>query len=221
MGDRVTRAIPPESWRAASTLLLTAPMTPLLFMGQEWSASTPFCYFTDLETSLGERVSAGRRREFAEFPEFSDENARRAIPDPQALDTFEKSRLNWAERDSPEHRAVLELYRALIMLRLDTPSLSASTDLSGCAFPLDEDTIALRRADEAAVFWVIVRLRSSGEVRLDSISESALDSGSGWEVVLTTEEPLFAPAPMPPDIDTAGLPIVHFKRAGGVILRKN
>jgi maltooligosyltrehalose trehalohydrolase len=220
MGDRLNTAIPIESWRAASTLLLTAPMTPLLFMGQEWGARTPFCYFTDLEPSLGERVTAGRRREFAEFPEFSDEQAQLAIPDPQSVETFERSRLNWTERDQPAHRAVRELYRALIALRLDNPALSASADLSGCAFAVDEDTIALRRADGAAVFCVIVRFRSAGEVGLDSIGEFGLDSGSEWEVVLTTEEPLFALDPRPPEIDTSGPPIVHFKRPGGVILRK-
>ena len=56
-----------RAWRAAITLLLTAPMTPLLFMGQEWAASTPFLFFTDFEPELGSRVAEGRRREFAAF----------------------------------------------------------------------------------------------------------------------------------------------------------
>ncbi len=220
MGDRLHMSIPAESWRAASTLLLTAPMTPLLFMGQEWSASTPFRYFTDLEDGLGRHVTDGRRRELAAFPGFSDEAARARIPDPQAVDTFERSRLNWNERDAPEHRTVLELYRALIALRLDHPALAASSDLAGCAFAIDDDTVALRRGEGTSVFWVVARFRSGGTVRLDVVAESAGDAGSGWDVVLTTEEPLFAGDPLPPDIDAGGeIPVIHFKRAGAVILK--
>ena len=93
MGDRLHHSIPAETWRAVSVLLLTAPMTPLLFMGQEWAASTPFQYFTDLEPGLGRQVTDGRRREFADFPAFADPAAREQIPDPQAETTFLSSRL--------------------------------------------------------------------------------------------------------------------------------
>ena len=220
LGDRLHWSIPAESWRAASALLLTAPMTPLVFMGQEWSASTPFRYFTDLEEGLGRHVTAGRRREFAEFPEFADEGSRGEIPDPQKVDTFESSRLNWAERDQPAHRTVLELYRALIALRLDHPALGASSELAGAAVAVDDDTIALRRGDEKDVFWVIARFKSGGMVRLDVITESDAAAGSAWDVALTTEEPLFAPDPLPPDVDLdGGAPVVRFQRAGAVILK--
>jgi maltooligosyltrehalose trehalohydrolase len=220
MGDRLHSSISAESWRAASTLLLTAPMTPLLFMGQEWSASTPFRYFTDLEEGLGRHVTAGRRREFAEFPQFSDAGARDAIPDPQDKDTFESSRLNWNERDEPAHRAVLELYRALIALRLDHRALGASPDVAGSAFAVDDDTIAVQRRDGSEVFWVVARLRSGGVVRLDMLTESDAEAGSAWDVALTTEEPLFTPDPLPPDVDLGGgIPVVRFQRAGAVILK--
>jgi maltooligosyltrehalose trehalohydrolase len=221
MGDRLHASIPADSWRAASMLLLTAPMTPLLFMGQEWSASTPFRYFTDLEARLGNDVTAGRRREFAEFPEFSDEQARHAIPDPQAADTFESSRLNWTERDHPAHRSVLELHRALIALRLDHPALGAGSELEGSAFAVDDDTVAVYRTDGHDVFWTIVRFRSSGRVHLGSVTDATSGAADTWEIALTTEEPLFSPDPLPPDVDlNSDGPIIHFKRAGGVILRK-
>ena len=220
MGDRLHASIPPECWRAASTLLLTVPMTPLLFMGQEWGASTPFLYFTDLEPALGESVTAGRRREFAEFPEFSDAGALQTIPDPQARDTFEKSRLNWDERDEPAHRAVLELYRALIALRLDHPALAASADLSGSADAIDDDTVAMRRTDGTDVFWIVVRFKTPGTVRLDPLADAGDERRMSWDVMLTTEDPLFCVDPLPPDVDLGGdPPVIHFKRAGGVILR--
>ena len=113
MGDRLHQEIDTASWRAASALLLTVPMTPLLFMGQEWAASTPFRYFTDHEPALGRLVTEGRRREFKDFPEFAAEGAEARIPDPQAVATFEASRLQWNERNRGEHKRVLALYRRL------------------------------------------------------------------------------------------------------------
>ena len=106
-GERLTANVSIEAYRALSLLLLFLPMTPLLFMGQEWAASTPFLYFTDHDPELGRLVSEGRRREFAGFPEFSDPSARERIPDPQAEATFAASRLNWHEREQGEHRAVM------------------------------------------------------------------------------------------------------------------
>ena len=124
MGDRLHDAISPDAWRAASAVLLTVPMTPLLFMGQEWSAGTPFPYFTDLEPELGRLVTDGRRREFADFPEFSDESARGRIPDPQSPSTLASGRLNWSERDEPAHAAVFALYRACWRCASTTPRLA-------------------------------------------------------------------------------------------------
>jgi len=117
-GDRLHHAVEPAVYRAASAALLFAPETPLLFMGQEWAASTPFLYFTDHEPDLGEKVRRGRREEFADFPGFAGE-----VPDPQDEATFAASVLDHAERERSPHREVLALYRDLIALRarLDGP----------------------------------------------------------------------------------------------------
>lgn len=221
LGDRLHHTVPRDAWRAASALLLTAPMTPLIFMGQEWAASTPFQFFTDFEPSLGRQVTEGRRREFEKFPSFSDEAARQLIPDPQALSTFEASRLRWDERDEPEHRAVRELYRALIALRLDhSAAIGASREMSGEATALDGDTIAIRRAGGADVFWIVVRWRGAGIADLSAAVDAAGDAPAEWTIVLTTEEPRFATNPHPPDVDEKGGPLVRFARAGAVILKK-
>ena len=82
-----------------SALLLLSPYTPLLFMGQEWNASTPFLYFTDHHEELGRLVTEGRRKEFASFARFAGD----AVPDPQALETFARSRLDWSEAERPPH----------------------------------------------------------------------------------------------------------------------
>jgi maltooligosyltrehalose trehalohydrolase len=116
-GDRTTAHLSHSAFRGASLLLLFLPMTPLLFMGQEWAASTPFLYFTDHHEELGQAIREGRRREFAGTPGFADETSRARIPDPQASSTFHSSKLLWSERELPEHRSTLELYRAALKLR--------------------------------------------------------------------------------------------------------
>ncbi|MBN2194959.1 MAG: malto-oligosyltrehalose trehalohydrolase [Polyangiaceae bacterium] len=121
LGSRLCHDVGEDAYCLASALLLFLPMTPLLFMGQEWAASSPFLYFTDHEAHLGELVTQGRRREFSAFAAFTDPAQRDLIPDPQALATFERSRLAWDERGREPHRRVLALYQALLALRRDDP----------------------------------------------------------------------------------------------------
>jgi maltooligosyltrehalose trehalohydrolase len=111
-GDRLTAAVGLDTYRAATALLLFAPELPLLFMGQEWAATTPFRYFTDHAEPLGTQVRQGRRREFQRFEGFRGE-----IPDPQDAETFAASRLDWAEAAREPHAGVLRLYRDLLALR--------------------------------------------------------------------------------------------------------
>jgi maltooligosyltrehalose trehalohydrolase len=124
LGERLSADVGAERFRAAALLLLFLPMTPLLFMGQEWGASTPFLYFTDHDEELGKAVREGRRREFAGFAAFSDASAREQIPDPQAEATFSSSRLDWGERDSPGAAATLALHHHALELRRKDPVMS-------------------------------------------------------------------------------------------------
>jgi len=122
-GERLSDDITTDAYCAASMLLLFLPMTPLLFMGQEWGATSPFLFFTDHEEPLGGQVSAGRRQEFKAFEAFASEATREKIPDPQARSTFERSRLSWEERERKPHDRVLKLYRELLFLRRSDPVL--------------------------------------------------------------------------------------------------
>ncbi|MDC0675449.1 DUF3459 domain-containing protein, partial [Nannocystis radixulma] len=117
LGERLHHLTRLDLYCAASMLLLFLPMTPLLWMGQEWAASAPWQYFTDHPPELGAQVTAGRRAEFKLFAAFHDPERRVQIPDPQAAATFERSPLDWSERDAGEHAGVLALYRALLHLR--------------------------------------------------------------------------------------------------------
>jgi maltooligosyltrehalose trehalohydrolase len=122
-GKRLNDLASPAAYRAASALLCLAPYTPLLFMGQEWAAMTPFQFFTDHEADLGRSVTEGRREEFSGFSLFRDPEVRERIPDPQSRETFLRSRLQWAELDEKEHRSMLQLYAELLRLRRSSPAL--------------------------------------------------------------------------------------------------
>jgi 1,4-alpha-glucan branching enzyme len=97
--------------------MFLAPPIPLLFMGEEWDASTPFLFFCDFEPELARLVTAGRRDEFKHFAAFSDPAARERIPDPSAASTFAASKLQWSEVEAPEHGAALAFHRELLRVR--------------------------------------------------------------------------------------------------------
>jgi maltooligosyltrehalose trehalohydrolase len=140
-GDRITATVGPGLARVAAALVLTSPFTPMLFMGEEWAASTPWQFFTDhQEPELAESVRAGRRREFAEHG-WSEGD----VPDPQDIATMEASRLDWSEPSREPHSGVLDWYRRLIALRRREPDLRDPR----------LDLVAVD-ADEAAR-WVVVR----------------------------------------------------------------
>jgi malto-oligosyltrehalose trehalohydrolase len=112
-GDRMTALADPEALRAAITLQLLSPNIPLIFMGEERMSHAPFQFFTDYTGDLADAVREGRRREFASFTRFGGED----IPDPNALETFERSRVA-ATGDDSLHRTLLKLRHDAIVPRL-------------------------------------------------------------------------------------------------------
>jgi maltooligosyltrehalose trehalohydrolase len=186
-GDRLHHVIGLPAFRAASALLLLAPETPLLFMGQEWAATTPFRYFTDHRAELGEQVVRGRQREFEKFSEFRDPLMRERIPSPQLPETFEGSRLDWSEREREPHRGVWNLYRRCLDLRarwLARADAAAARDRVSTE-PCGEDTLVLRYNSASAELVVVSRLRGSGTVVVPHLPAHA-------PVILTSEDPSFA-----------------------------
>jgi maltooligosyltrehalose trehalohydrolase len=131
-GERLIHLMGPRRAMIAAALLMLAPGVPLLFQGQEWGASTPFQYFTAHEDAeLGKAVSEGRKREFADFGWQPED-----VPDPQDIETFNRSRLDWSELDEEPHRELLLWYRSLIALRRETPALTDG-DLSAVQVDFD------------------------------------------------------------------------------------
>jgi maltooligosyltrehalose trehalohydrolase len=122
LGERISHFADPAAVRTMEAILLLSPHVPLLFMGEEWGASTPFLFFCDLHGELAEAVRQGRRREFAAF--FADPAAE--VPDPLAETTFARSRLDWGECQHEPHSSWLAHTRELLRLRADVlaPRLS-------------------------------------------------------------------------------------------------
>jgi maltooligosyltrehalose trehalohydrolase len=119
-GDRLAALVSPGLARIGALLLLTGPYTPMLWMGEEWGAKTPWQFFTSHpEKELGEIVAHGRKAEFASHGWSEDD-----VPDPQDPATFERSHLDWAEPEGPENASMLRLHQTLIALRHRLPELT-------------------------------------------------------------------------------------------------
>lgn len=134
-GERLTQLVDTSALRAVAALVLLAPSPPLLFMGEEFGALTPFLFFCDFGPDLASAVREGRRREFARFVPFAGGKATALIPDPGEAATFESSRLDWNSLQQPEHQGWLQLYRQLLAIRRErlvpylaemAPAVSAS-----------------------------------------------------------------------------------------------
>jgi maltooligosyltrehalose trehalohydrolase len=220
-GERLHQEIDPAAYRAASVLLLCAPETPLLFMGQEWAASTPFLFFTDHEPKLGRLVTEGRRREFRAFSAFADPRVRARIPDPQARATFVASRLNWSEFARMPHAATRRLYGALIGLRRTEPLLREAHWTGFTAAAAGRDALVLcRRLRGRGVLLAVIRLRGAGPIDAGRAAGIRRSAHLEWEAILSTEEARFAADPMPVNVDLSrGVPVVRFVRPGAVMLR--
>jgi maltooligosyltrehalose trehalohydrolase len=118
MGERFSAMLEYEQLKLAAGTVILSPCLPLLFMGQEYGELAPFLYFVShSDPDLIEAVRQGRRREFAAFPWKNE------APDAQAVETFERSRLDHSLRKSGRHRVLLEFYRHLIATRKHVPAL--------------------------------------------------------------------------------------------------
>ena len=148
VGDRISQSITAGQQAIGAALYLTSAFTPMIFMGEEWRASTPFQFFTDFEEpELAAAVSTGRREEFASHGWKLED-----VPDPQDPATRERSVLRWSERTEGEHRRMHDWYAALIALRRASPDL-ASGDLVGVGVSHDtaEGWLVMRRGAFATV----------------------------------------------------------------------
>jgi maltooligosyltrehalose trehalohydrolase len=180
VGDRIGQGISGGLARIGAALVLTAPFTPMLFMGEEWGASTPWQYFTSHEEpALAEAVRAGRRREFAAHGWASED-----VPDPQDPATVTASTLRWDELAEPQHADLLAWHRDLIALRRTEPDLSDPR--------LDRVAVS----SDATAQWVVV---TRGDVRVVcNLAPTAQDvplDATAVAVLLSSDDSVTSPDP--------------------------
>jgi maltooligosyltrehalose trehalohydrolase len=157
VGDRLTAQLDAGQLAIAAALTLLGPFTPMLFMGEEWAASTPWQFFTSHpEPELGRATAEGRISEFARMGWDPD-----VVPDPQDPATFERSKLNWQESAEGEHARVLAFYRDLAELRRSRAAFTEPRfGRNGVDLDEDEGWLVLRRGDCAIAINVGTKARS-------------------------------------------------------------
>ncbi|NRQ50114.1 malto-oligosyltrehalose trehalohydrolase [Aeromicrobium stalagmiti] len=154
-GDRISATISPGLQACAAAIVLLGPYTPMLFMGEEWAASTPWQFFASFpDPELAEAVRTGRRREFGRHGWGESE-----VPDPMDHATVERSTLDWSQVAEPGHAEMLQTYRSLIALRRRHPEL-ADPSLDGFAVDVADDDS-----------WLVMH-RGAMRVRVDFAAET-------------------------------------------------
>ena len=174
-GDRLSELTTPALCRVGAVLLLTSPFTPMLWMGEEWAASTHWPFFTSHpEPALAKATGEGRLAEFAEHSWDVSQ-----MIDPQDPAAYREAILNWDELAEPENRAMLELYRRLIALRAAEPDLR-SGDLMQVQVDVEDD------ADTGAR-WIVVH-RGRFQVATNLSAEPRTVPTTAGEIVFTTDD---------------------------------
>lgn len=141
-GDRPAEHLDDDQVTCAALLTLAGPFTPMLFMGEEWAASSPFAFFTSHpEPELGKATADGRIAEFEQMGWDPDE-----VLDPQDPETFHRSRLDWDELAGGRHAVVLDCYRRLGRLRRELPQLT-DPDFGAVSCTVDGRLFTMRRGD--------------------------------------------------------------------------
>lgn len=183
MGERISQLVGVDLAKVGAALALLSPFVPMVFQGEEWGASTPFLYFTDhQDPDLARAVSQGRRAEHPMEPGAQ-------VPDPQDVETFLRSKLDWSEPTIEPHRSLLDWYRRLIALRRSEADLS-SGDLNAVRTSFDEDLrwLVVRRGELSivanfAAARQAVPLDRAGSILLASDDDVNLEAGGSSRVV--------------------------------------
>jgi len=175
LGERLTQLADPDALKASIALLLLCPMIPLLFMGEEWGSKQPFLYFTDHHDKLAQAVCEGRRKEFESFSTFTDEASLEQIPDPNDLETFKQSQLDYRLHEEEEHQEWWKFYHQLIELRHTEiiPRLKGANS-AGVQILADRALVASWRMADASLLRIYLNLSRSPVTASPSWSSARL-----------------------------------------------
>ncbi|AFR29931.1 malto-oligosyltrehalose trehalohydrolase [Arthrobacter sp. Rue61a] len=178
IGDRLTATLSYGQLAIGAVLTMTSPFTPMLFMGEEFGASTPWQFFTSHpEPELGKATAEGRIKEFERM---GWDPA--VVPDPQDPETFQRSKLKWDEIGDGDHARLLQLYKDLAQLRRNTPELvEGGFGETSVEFDDDEHWLQFTRGTVRVVCNFgddALETPLSGSVLLATDGEVALEAGT-------------------------------------------
>jgi maltooligosyltrehalose trehalohydrolase len=200
LGERLWSRVSPGRLRALTGLLLLAPWTPLLFQGQEWSATARFAYFADHDPERAAMVKEGRARGLQQFARHGGADQRDRFPDPCAPETFAACRLDWTERDAPAHARAFALHRDLLELRREDPTLRREGEdgVTVDAVALTDAVLVVRyfgvEAGGAGDRLLLVNLGIDHEPRSVAEPLIAPPARLGWRLAWSSEEPRYGGA---------------------------
>ena len=188
-GQRLTALTDPAHYRALTTLMLLAPETPMLFMGQEFGASSPFLYFADHhEEVLARSVIKGRKQFLAQFPSHGSIEAQEVIPNPCSPETFERSKLDFSERTT--HASLYLFHQDLLHLRREDPLIARQDRQRLDGAVLGPEAFVLRFFSEAGDDRLLV-VNLGTDLEYVPAPEPLLApvGGGGWRVVWSSDDP--------------------------------
>lgn len=189
-GQRLHLLTSPNKYRAMTAALLLGPSTPLIFMGQEFSASTPFAYFADYSGETANQVRDGRRRETLGFDPYADPAAQACLLDPCSHETVVRSTLDFSE--CARNVAPLRLFRDLIRMRRQDPVLNRRPLLGFDGATLTENAFVLRWYTEAGNDRLLV-VNLGAQIDRSAIAEPLLAAPAGriWRMIWSSNEPQY------------------------------
>lgn len=189
-GERLNVLASPSRVRAITALLLLMPQTPLLFMGQEFGASSPFLFFADHNDSLAPLIHKGRKEFLAQFPSYATPAAQREIPDPNVEETFLRTKLDFSERE--KHAEIYRLHEDLLKLRREDPilSLQLREEIDGAV--LGPQAFVLRFfGSEEEDRLLIINLGPDLDLRPAPEPLLAPVKPGGWRLVWSSDDPRY------------------------------
>ena len=192
-GDRLEGLTSPGRYRALTAYLLLAPGTPLLFQGQEFGASSPFCFFADHQGDLRNLVREGRWQFLSRFPSIGQADMRLLLPDPGDFATFEKCKLDFTERR--KHSPIYQMHQDLLRLRREDPVFQAVTAGSGFidGAVLGPECFVLRYFGADAGDDRLLLVNLGIDLAVASIAEPLIapSAASGWRLLWSSEDPRY------------------------------
>ncbi|MGD6933045.1 MAG: malto-oligosyltrehalose trehalohydrolase [Candidatus Bathyarchaeia archaeon] len=173
-GDRLSTISGYEAAKVAAGLVLLSPYVPLLFMGEEYGETAPFLFFSDYQgKELAEAIREGRKKEFTDF-QWTGE-----VPDPQNLECFTKSKINWQNRNQGVAQKIAAYYKSLLVLRKKAPVLQIDKDRNIKTVSTQGKVLLIEKQKNSSKAYIIANLekeKQTLQAQLDEDCKKVLDS---------------------------------------------